>query len=129
TVGAQMDEVLKGLTDLSRGDRRIRAAELLRSVGLTDTDRVLRSFPHEMSGGMLQRIVIAIALAGDPELIIADEPTTALDVTVQAGILDLLRRLRDERGLAVLLITHDLAVVADICDRVLVMERGSIVEE
>ena len=129
TVGSQLDEILRGLTDLPRPDRQAKAKEQLESVGLTDADRVLRSYPHEMSGGMLQRVVIAIALAGDPDLIIADEPTTALDVTVQAGILDLLRQLRDERGLAVMLITHDLAVVADICERVLVMEKGTIVEE
>lgn len=128
TVGSQLDEVLRRLTSLQRRERREKAANLLESVGLTDPKRVLRSYPHEMSGGMLQRIVIAVALAGDPDMIIADEPTTALDVTVQAGILDLLRTLRDERGLAVLLITHDLAVVADVCDRVLVMQRGRIVE-
>jgi peptide/nickel transport system permease protein len=128
TVGSQLDEVIGRLTDLPRAARREKARNLLESVGLSDADRVLRSYPHEMSGGMLQRIVIAVALAGDPELIVADEPTTALDVTVQAGILDLLRQLRAERGLAVLLITHDLAVVADLCDRVLVMERGRIVE-
>ncbi|MHC9043285.1 dipeptide/oligopeptide/nickel ABC transporter permease/ATP-binding protein [Microbacterium saperdae] len=128
TVGSQLEEILGRLVGGSRSARRARATELLESVGLPDPRRVLSSYAHELSGGMLQRIVIAIALAGDPDLIIADEPTTALDVTVQAGILDLLRRLREERGLAVLLITHDLAVVADIADRVLVMERGSIVE-
>lgn len=129
TVGSQLDELLKRLTGLPKAERRARAEELLASVGLPDPARVSSSFPHELSGGMLQRVAIAVALAGEPELIIADEPTTALDVTVQAGILDLFRRLRDERGLAVLFITHDLAVVADLCDRVLVMQHGCIVEE
>ncbi|QCQ18161.1 dipeptide/oligopeptide/nickel ABC transporter permease/ATP-binding protein [Microbacterium sp. RG1] len=128
TVGSQLDEVLRRLTTLHSTERKERAADLLRSVGLSDPARILRSHPHELSGGMLQRVSIAIALAGEPDLIIADEPTTALDVTVQAGILDLLRSLRDSRGLAVLLITHDLAVVADVCDRVLVMQHGEIVE-
>jgi len=128
TVGSQLLEVLRYTAAGSRRQRRARAIELLTLVHLPDPQSVLRKYPHELSGGMAQRVVIAIALAGDPELLIADEPTTALDVTVQAGILDLLRELRDERGLAVLFVTHDLAVVADICDRVIVMENGVIVE-
>jgi peptide/nickel transport system permease protein len=128
TVGSQLAEVLRYSTDLPAGRRRERARELLAQVHLPDPDAVLRRFPHELSGGMAQRVVIALALAGDPELLVADEPTTALDVTVQAGILDLLRELRETRGLAVLFVTHDLAVVADICDRVVVMEHGVIVE-
>ncbi|MGN6408832.1 MAG: dipeptide/oligopeptide/nickel ABC transporter permease/ATP-binding protein [Curtobacterium sp.] len=129
TVGSQLLEVLRYATDLDRSARSRRAEELLRQVHLADPRAVLRRFPHELSGGMAQRVVIAMALAGDPDLLIADEPTTALDVTVQAGILELLRELRGTRGLAVLLVTHDLAVVADVCDRVVVMEHGRIVEE
>lgn len=128
TIGSQLDEVLARFNHNGRESRRDRALELLASVGLMDAADLIRKYPHELSGGMLQRVSIAIALAQDPELIIADEPTTALDVTVQAGILDLLRSLRDSRGLTVLLITHDLAVVADVCDRVLVMREGEIVE-
>ncbi|HWI31985.1 MAG TPA: dipeptide/oligopeptide/nickel ABC transporter permease/ATP-binding protein [Microbacterium sp.] len=128
TIGSQMNEVLSRLTTLRGGARTVRARELLAQVGLAGAEEILRKYPHELSGGMLQRIAIAIALAGEPDLIIADEPTTALDVTVQAGILELLRSLREQRGLAVLMITHDLAVVADICDRVLVMRDGEIVE-
>jgi peptide/nickel transport system permease protein len=128
TVGSQLVEVLRYSSSVPSAQRRERALELLERVRLPDPSAVMRKFPHELSGGMAQRVVIAIALAGDPELLIADEPTTALDVTVQAGILDLLRDLRRERGLAVLFVTHDLAVVADICDRVIVMENGVIVE-
>jgi peptide/nickel transport system ATP-binding protein len=97
-------------------------------VGIPDPERRLKSFPHELSGGMAQRIMIAMALACEPELLIADEPTTALDVTIQAQILDLMRNLRDETGTAIVLITHDLGVVAEMCDRVAVMYAGEIVE-
>lgn len=128
TIGNQLCEVLKHLVGGTKGRLRTRAIELLASVGLPDPERLLRKYPHELSGGMIQRVVIAMALAGDPDLLIADEPTTALDVTVQAGILDLLRELRDNRGLAVLLVTHDLGVVADLCDRAIVMTQGTIVE-
>ncbi len=106
-----------------------RALELLRMVGIPDPKRRLEAFPHEMSGGMAQRVMIAMALACEPELLIADEPTTALDVTIQAQILDLMRDLRDETGTAIILITHDLGVVAEMCDRVAVMYAGEIVEE
>ncbi|MBN9605360.1 MAG: dipeptide/oligopeptide/nickel ABC transporter permease/ATP-binding protein [Actinomycetales bacterium] len=128
TVGSQLGDVLRHATDLDRRQRRARALELLAQVHLPEPAAVLRKYPHELSGGMAQRVAIALALAGDPELLVADEPTTALDVTVQAGILDLLRELQAARGLAVLFVTHDLAVVADICDRVVVMENGEIVE-
>ena len=101
--------------------------ELLGRVGLPDVERIAASYPHQLSGGQLQRACMALALACNPRVIIADEPTTALDVTVQAGILDLLRQLTDE-GMAVLLITHDMAVVADIADEVAVMRKGHIVE-
>lgn len=128
SVGAQLMEVLRYSTELPAARRRERARELLAQVHLPDPEAVLRRFPHELSGGMAQRVVIAIALAGDPELLVADEPTTSLDVTVQAGILDLFRELRQTRGLAVLFVTHDLAVVADVCDRVVVMANGMVVE-
>ena len=127
TVGSQLNEVLRA-TVRGRGARTQRAIELLQSVHLPDPSSVLKRYPFELSGGMAQRAVIALALAGDPDILIADEPTTALDVTVQAGILELLRELRDSRGLSVLLVTHDLGVVADVCDRAIVMEHGRIVE-
>ncbi|WP_417510166.1 dipeptide/oligopeptide/nickel ABC transporter permease/ATP-binding protein [Microbacterium sp.] len=127
TIGSQLNEVLRS-TVRGRAARRARALELLQSVHLPNPADVLKRYPFELSGGMAQRVVIALALAGDPDVLIADEPTTALDVTVQAGILGLLRELRDSRGLAVLLVTHDLGVVADICDRAIVMEHGRIVE-
>ena len=107
---------------------RSRAADLLKMVGIPDPERRLKAYPHEMSGGMAQRVMIAMALACEPELLIADEPTTALDVTIQAQILDLMRHLRDELGTAIVLITHDLGVVAEMCDQVAVMYAGEIVE-
>jgi oligopeptide/dipeptide ABC transporter ATP-binding protein len=128
-VGRQIGEVLELHRNMSRRAARGRAAELLRMVGIPDPDRRLRSYPHELSGGMAQRVMIAMALACEPELLIADEPTTALDVTIQAQILDLIRTLRDETGTAVILITHDLGVVAETCDRVAVMYAGEIVEQ
>jgi peptide/nickel transport system permease protein len=129
TVGNQLGEVLGIGQRLSRRERLKRAEQLLRDVRLPNPVDTLRRYPHELSGGMAQRVVIAMALARGPKLLIADEPTTALDVTVQAEILDLLRQLRQERGMAILLVTHDLGVVADICERVVVMQHGTIVEE
>ncbi|MFE3036608.1 dipeptide/oligopeptide/nickel ABC transporter permease/ATP-binding protein [Streptomyces canus] len=131
TIGSQLAEVIRRTGDGTGGKDAVRQRirDLLTSVHLRDPDDVARRYPHELSGGMLQRIVIGMALAGSPKVLIADEPTTALDVTVQAGILDLLRTLRDERGMAIILITHDLGVVADTCDRAIVMEQGRIVEE
>ena len=131
TIGAQLSEVVRRTGAVTGGKDAVRrrVRDLLTSVHLRDPDDVARRHPHELSGGMLQRVVIAMALAGSPKVLIADEPTTALDVTVQAGILDLLRSLRDEHGMAIVLITHDLGVVADICDRAIVMEQGRIVEE
>ncbi len=128
-VGRQIGEVLEIHRGMKRKVARSRALELLRMVGIPDPERRLASFPHEMSGGMAQRVMIAMALACEPELLIADEPTTALDVTIQAQILDLMRTLRDETGTAVILITHDLGVVAEMCDRVAVMYAGEIVEQ
>jgi peptide/nickel transport system ATP-binding protein len=123
TVGRQIREAAQ-----AHGRTAYTVEELLGSVGLDDPARIAASYPHELSGGQLQRAMIAMATSGDPELLIADEPTTALDVTVQAGILDLLRRMATERDLAVLLITHDMGVVADLADDVAVMHDGTIVE-
>ncbi len=128
-VGKQIAEVLEIHRGLKRGAARARALELLKMVGIPDPTRRLSAYPHEMSGGMAQRVMIAMALACEPELLIADEPTTALDVTIQAQILDLMRNLRDETGTAIVLITHDLGVVAEMCDRVAVMYAGEIVEQ
>jgi oligopeptide/dipeptide ABC transporter ATP-binding protein len=128
-VGRQIAEVLELHRNMKRGPARARALELLRMVGIADPERRLNSYPHEMSGGMAQRVMIAMALACEPELLIADEPTTALDVTIQAQILDLMRSLREQTGTAIILITHDLGVVAEMCDRVAVMYAGEIVEQ
>jgi oligopeptide/dipeptide ABC transporter ATP-binding protein len=127
-VGRQIEEVLRIHRGMKGKTARSRAGELLKMVGIPDPERRLKNFPHEMSGGMAQRVMIAMALACEPELLIADEPTTALDVTIQAQILDLMRNLRDETGTAIVLITHDLGVVAEMCDRVAVMYAGEIVE-
>jgi len=128
-VGRQIGEVLELHRNMKRRAARGRALELLRMVGIPDPERRLKAHPHEMSGGMAQRVMIAMALACEPDLLIADEPTTALDVTIQAQILDLIRNLRDETGTAIILITHDLGVVAETCDRVAVMYAGEIVEQ
>jgi peptide/nickel transport system ATP-binding protein len=128
-VGTQIEEVLRVHRGMKGKAAEARALELLRMVGIPDPARRLKAYPHEMSGGMAQRIMIAMALACEPELLIADEPTTALDVTIQAQILDLMRNLRDETGTAIILITHDLGVVAEMCDRVAVMYAGEIVEQ
>ena len=128
-VGRQIEEVLQIHRGMKGKAAEGRALELLRMVGIPDPQRRLKAFPHEMSGGMAQRVMIAMALACEPELLIADEPTTALDVTIQAQILDLIRNLRDETGTAIILITHDLGVVAEMCDRVAVMYAGEIVEQ
>ena len=128
-VGRQLSEVLEIHRNMKRTAARARALDLLRMVGIPDPERRLESYPHELSGGMAQRVMIAMALACEPDLLIADEPTTALDVTIQAQILDLIRNLREETGTAVILITHDLGVVAEMCDRVAVMYAGEIVEQ
>ncbi len=128
-IGWQIGEVLELHRNLKRGPARERAGELLRMVGIPDPISRLAAFPHSLSGGMAQRVMIAMALACEPELLIADEPTTALDVTIQAQILDLMRDLQRETGTAIILITHDLGVVAEMCDRVAVMYAGEIVEQ
>ncbi|MET9480058.1 ABC transporter ATP-binding protein [Streptomyces sp. NPDC006638] len=129
TVGRQLAEQLRVGRGLPRAAAHTRAVELFGAVGLHRPDEIFHQFPHELSGGMLQRVLIAIAVSCEPELLIADEATTALDVVIQAEILELLARLRAEQGLALLLVTHDLAVVAESCDRILVMYAGQIVED
>jgi peptide/nickel transport system ATP-binding protein len=128
TVGEQIGEVVRLHRGLKRAQARERAVEMLRQVGIPAPEQRVDSYPHQLSGGMRQRVMIAMALACDPKLVIADEPTTALDVTIQAQILDLLKRLQAERGTAVMLITHDLGVVAESCDAVVVMYAGRVVE-
>lgn len=127
-VGAQIADTLRRHGNLSKSDARKRAAQLLGDVGIADPERRLNLYPHEMSGGMRQRVLIAIAIANSPEMLIADEPTTALDVTIQRQILDLIDNLRRERNIGVLLISHDLSVVAGRSDRVVVMYGGRLVE-
>lgn len=128
-IGSQVAEILTSHLDLGRREARRRAVDLLYRVGLAEPERIARSYPFQLSGGMCQRVMIGIATALDPQLLIADEPTSALDVTVQAQILYQLERLRAERGTAVLLVTHDFGVVAQVADRVAVMYAGRIVEE
>jgi peptide/nickel transport system ATP-binding protein len=129
TVGKQISEVLRRHLDLSSRQARRRTVELLKLVRIPAAERRVEEYPHQLSGGMRQRVMIAMALACDPKILIADEPTTALDVTIQAGILDLMRDLRERLGTAIVLITHNLGVVADIADRVVVMYAGRKAEE
>jgi peptide/nickel transport system ATP-binding protein/oligopeptide transport system ATP-binding protein len=129
TVGFQIMEPLQRHLGLPKDKARARAKELLELVGIPDAGRRLKDFPHQFSGGMRQRVMIAIALACDPKVLIADEPTTALDVTIQAQILELVKELRQKLGMAIVWITHDLGVIAGIADRVLVMYGGQIVEQ
>ena len=129
TVGRQVEEALEIHTILDAPARLARVIELFRAVGIPQAESRVTSYPHELSGGQRQRVCIAMALACEPQLLIADEPTTALDVTIQAQILDLLKRLQRERGLAVLFITHDLGLVRELADRVVVMRNGEAVEQ
>jgi oligopeptide/dipeptide ABC transporter ATP-binding protein len=128
TVGAQIAEAVRIHQGLGRDDAMARATEMLRLVRIPDAERRLHSYPHEFSGGMRQRVMIAMALSCQPKLLIADEPTTALDVTIQAQILELIKGLRERVGTSVLLITHDLGVVAGMADEILVMYAGKVAE-
>lgn len=128
SVGWQLEEALKYHTKLDRAQRQARVIELLKLVDIPNPDRRVHEYPHQLSGGMRQRVMIAMALACEPEILIADEPTTALDVTIQAQILRLMKNLQERTGTAILLITHDLGVVAQTCDRVVVMYAGQVVE-
>jgi len=129
TIGFQLKEALKSHLALSRSERHRRAIELLEQVGMPEPERRLRAFPHQLSGGMCQRVMIAMAIACKPKLLIADEPTTALDVTIQAQILELLLDLQKDTGMALVLITHDMGVVAETAQRVSVQYAGQKVEE
>ena len=127
-IDKQMIEGICLHTDMSKEQAREHAAEMLKKVGIPDPQRVLKNYPHQLSGGMSQRVMIAMAMSNDPQLLIADEPTTALDVTIQAQILDLMKKIQKEEQSSILLITHDLGVVAKLCDRIAIMYGGKIVE-
>ncbi|GGO29920.1 ABC transporter ATP-binding protein [Gemmobacter aquaticus] len=129
TVGFQIEEVLRLNLGMSRRDARARALDLFRSVGIPEPETKLNAYPHQMSGGQCQRVMIAMAIASNPRLLIADEPTTALDVTIQKQILDLLMSLQEDYGMALILITHDMGVVAETADRVVVQYKGRRMEE
>lgn len=128
TVGSQVQEVLFNHTNITKKEARLKSIELMRDVGITRPEKVIDEYPHQLSGGMRQRVMIAIAIALHPKLLIADEPTTALDVTVQAQILDLLKEIQQHKNMSTIMITHDLGVVASAADRVAVMYAGKIVE-
>ena len=127
-VGAQIEEVFVGRKDISKKEVKEKTLEIMKLVGISDVEKRYRQYPHELSGGMKQRVMIAIALVSRPSLIICDEPTTSLDVTIEAQILDLLLELREKLGTSIIMITHDLGVIARLCDRVVVMYGGKIVE-
>ncbi|PRO65442.1 ABC transporter ATP-binding protein [Alkalicoccus urumqiensis] len=128
-IGFQISEGLRRHFKISKKEGRRKAVEMLELVGIPRPSEVVDEYPHQLSGGMRQRVMIAMAMASDPELLIADEPTTALDVTIQAQILELMKRLNKEKGTAIMMITHDLGVVAEMCDRVVVMYAGKVVEQ
>ncbi len=127
-IGAQLEEVFHGRKDISRAEIRQKALNIMRQVGISDVEKRYHQYPHELSGGMKQRVMIAIALISEPKLLICDEPTTSLDVTIEAQILDLLLELRKKTGTSIIMITHDLGVIARLCDRVVVMYGGQIME-
>ena len=128
-IDKQMIEGIRPHTPLTKAEARKKAADILSQVGIPDPQRVLKNYPHQLSGGMSQRVMIAMAMSCEPDLLIADEPTTALDVTIQAQILELMKKIQQDKGMSILLITHDLGVVAEMCSRVIVMYAGKIVEE
>lgn len=129
TVGKQIEEAILLHNNVSKAEAKEHAIEMLKAVGMPRAAEIYGEYPHQLSGGMRQRVMIAMAMACDPKLIIADEPTTALDVTIQAQILDLMRAVKEQTGTSILLITHDLGVVGEMCDRVIVMYAGQVVEE
>lgn len=129
TIGNQLVESIMKHTKLKKAEAKLRAIELLKLVGIPSPEKRLKQYPHEFSGGMRQRVMIAMALSCEPKLLIADEPTTALDVTIQAQIIELMKELKEKLNMSIILITHDLGLVADICERVVVMYGGTIVEQ
>ncbi len=129
TVGKQIEEAILLHSNVGKAEAKEHAIEMLKAVGMPRAEEIYKEYPHQLSGGMRQRVMIAMAMACDPQLIIADEPTTALDVTIQAQILDLMRNVKKQTGTSILLITHDLGVVGEMCDRVIVMYAGQVVEE
>ncbi|MDR1643810.1 MAG: ABC transporter ATP-binding protein [Clostridiales bacterium] len=128
TIGNQLIETIRTHTGMPKKEAADRGVKMLAQVGINNPEKRMKQFPHELSGGMRQRVMIAMALSCSPKLLIADEPTTSLDVTIQAQILDLIKKMRDETGAAVILITHDLGIVSEICDRIMIMYAGRIVE-
>ncbi|MEY9978419.1 ABC transporter ATP-binding protein [Lysinibacillus sp. RC79] len=128
TIGSQIEEIMLNHSKISKAEARSKAIDLLNQVGIPRAEKIINEYPHQLSGGMRQRVMIAIAIACQPRLLIADEPTTALDVTVQAQILDLLKSIQGKNNMSIVLITHDLGVVAEMCDEVIIMYAGKIVE-